>query len=1625
MSKQVLFWIFLISFLVVFSEDTEAGCNGSCETVNGEDWTVSLDTHMWDEEITVDNLNVNIGASLKLENVNISIKGQVNIYAKTEWISSNVTLLREEASNNVTIYDSLDISGSQINIYVNMNDTDTYSSTTTHGFYLGSVGELVIRDIDNDKNTNDDVSVIRPVQTGELLYGFGYATWEVKGENSNLQKFIIKNSLIIDIWTAQIYANNPIYTGNVVYGDRNLYFHGDNLTYSNNQHYAKELNSTRNNVGSPITLGNNSIFVNNTFHSGNDGIGIQGGSHSQIINNSFTNITSDAIWANTSPDNISISYNHFININTAVWAGNVSALYYFENTIYNNTSSYATYFSGSNIEIDMNSFAECATQCLLLTNLEYDDNENIFIRNNDFRNYSGNGISIGTGKTNHYNVTIEDNNFHNAPNGVNSGSWYANILPENVIIRQNIFVNITKSIKFESYGGNGVLGGDNYLIVNNTMRGGTHGISGLILGVTYDLLVIQNNLFDTDEYGIDLSCNLIDNSMEETKIVGNYFETQNIGISLTSCRGTTSLNSNYINTTNIGINLYGSQASVENNVIAGVCNSDTCSKVSFTKVAEIGINSDRFSETIIANNVLRNFYNSIKVTGSDSEIRSNTINFTNAGIHLENSNVDVVMNYVNNSYYGLMTSDSIIQISGTEMNTFDIGISSFNSSIDLDYVIMSQGRLCMYYVDTNYTILNYQNLNCSESILYEKYFLNVKIQTDKGMPSPQHSFQYANKLKETFINGYTDNSGNSDYFLVTTKKIDNAGLSTNFNPFTFNYLHNGIENQYITNIDSNFTVIAELDTTPPSTTLHANSTLINDNEIFLNFVQNSEKNDLRDYDVYVLTNDGINFAEWTLVGNYNDSIIRFVGENGFKYRFKSVSTDIFGNIEYKEGYDCEIEVDVQFPSSSFANINSDYYFANDKNVLLFLDSKDADIDNYEISVFYTNFTTAFLNPDAIVWTEIHREYHYDKVQINYLLTDQGHYGFSLLATDRAGNTEVKEVFDFIINYDPQSDTLSFEEIPERWGDEKLEINLKDSNFNLDFDLFFAMESVNYENPFFTWYEHPSGINNEIIIINGLLDKTRYYLYAQSTDLAGNIENPLNTTEYFSSSGEYNQLFDLKYIPLSKKGYPFKVSIDNNLDGAYELQLNQGNNRDDLGDNEFFIDGENKTLVFGGMTNGGFVPNEGLSGIKNIKIEYSGVHAIFEVYTGNPDSAGNLEIMPTNVTHIVFEYDIPLDASKCYVQRTTNISKGWFNQELLSPCYSGLYQYEHTNPDTTKKYYYRILIEDEFGHTSISENRSIDMKDVVKLYSTNEKTETGFLGMDSIIPITALVGIIMLSFGGILLYRTKTNEILDENVNVIDSKPVAKYKVEELYLIYKDGRLIRNISAVEVKTDSEIMSGMLTAINDFVQDSFNTEGDLGDIGYGNNKIVLQRGNNSYLAAVIYGEVDNYFKGKMINAVRTIENKNPTMNSWNGDSASIGNVKVSLKPIIDETYSVTRQMVDNYFTEKDLAITTVSEKMGDIITLKVNISNYSSTIIQNCRIKPEINSSILSIIGIEPDLAYHFNENSFNLGDIESYNEVYLEIKLRLKSSEPTAAEIKMYYEMKNKEGDLSSVTQING
>ena len=51
-------------------------------------------------------------------------------------------------------------------------------------------------------------------------------------------------------------------------------------------------------------------------------------------------------------------------------------------------------------------------------------------------------------------------------------------------------------------------------------------------------------------------------------------------------------------------------------------------------------------------------------------------------------------------------------------------------------------------------------------------------------------------------------------------------------------------------------------------------------------------------------------------------------------------------------------------------------------------------------------------------------------------------------------------------------------------------------------------------------------------------------------------------------------------------------------------------------------------------------------------------------------------------------------------------------------------------------------------------------------------------------------------------------------------------------------MISSLMDEEAKVDSDIMSSMLTAINDFVKDSFQTSGNLGSIDYGENQIILE-------------------------------------------------------------------------------------------------------------------------------------------------------------------------------------------
>jgi len=1703
-------------FALFLLANVNAGSNGDAPQ-EGQDWIITQDTHVWDSEVNVKDIVVTIGKTLKLENVNLTSEGYIDLLGDTRWINSTISHSQSSSGDNISIYAKLDI----INSDLTLKSIQKNSGSTGNGIYLASSSILIVRDFDLDSSTNNDRSKIRSdvsdydsykdkwnytVPIGVVgaydRYGneLGVENTKVFIENSDFEfiqalrftgeSSFIKNSTFNNTGTINVGLDNFLFYNNSV---SNSYLQNtlpwDVRVWGDEA--IIEDNTFQNGTGGFIFHGNlakiNSNIFKDYYNRGAASVLTFGNAstNNTLSNNSFTNLTNiHALRLHTSDDNVIknntfidagvnwhtvmdrsgyrnyYSDNHFKDCNgnneTVVWYQTCIVFWYW---------SYPTDYYGGEHILENNTFEGYKSAIRFNS---YQNNNTI--KNNNFNNgyhgiglwtwpqgttgSSGNLISNNTLNDTYHPIALDY--FYMGEQGVDNNITFNLITNtggraitvwstyKNFTIHSNQIINASIGIWLYDDGYGGLSNG---FIYNNTLSqikyNGIQVATSWGSTFTINNIHIHNNHISTEGNGIyarDVEEGYIANNTifgnlshgsQGAGVVG-YFSPELIIINntISSAIGVevggisdasliTTIEANSISVSSIGVLSNRTFTKVIDNNITGSCEHDSCPILYLQDVAITGIFSQE-GNIVITNNRISKFEESITVLLAEFSIDGNHIDFSEFGIRANNSDGELSSNTLTNTSTTLSSYMSSIAIDNNIFEDFEKAIYSLNSTLNVEDNFFSDGDFCIDLIDSDYELIT-NDFDCREMDYQVRYNIRIHITDEGGLGSGDHLFEIFNSENEVIIDSLTNDEGFSNFFQVDIirKKSDENVIS--FNPFRITYENNNVPVIIYKNISFNHTINVLLDTTSPVTLILSGDSLIKQESISLDIVLLEDDGDIKDYIIEYLVND--EFAEWEVYGTFSESPISFQGIDGKEYRFRSLGRDIYGNTESKNIFEYQVEVDITTPETFFNNFEEDYYFTGAQFLELSWTSEDLDISKQILEVYYTNFSEPYLNPNSVTWFLIDT-FDFDDVQnYNYEFEQVGHYSFKILSEDLAGNLEEKSKFDVIFNYDSDSDTLTFGNIPNRWGADSLTIDYSTSSFNLDFDLFISLESASEKTEYLTWYIYDYESESEQITLKGLQDDTRYYFYAVSRDLAGNVEDPLNTTEYYSSNGLYDQVFSLKYIPLIDWGYNLVVEVDNDLDGEFETVLVRGFDQSRLKSNEYYIDFEDNSIVFGGLSNGGFVPSEDINNLNNVKIFYSGVQGIFEVYTGQPESASALNIIPSNTTELVISFVVPKDSKSCKVQRSTNVSKGYYNEKIVEPCPAGTVEYIHTNPDLDETYFYQILIENEFGHESISENRSIDMKDVVKLFSSTDDSNAGLLGMDSIIPLTALVGIIMLGFGGVLLYRSRTEEILDENVSIIESKPVAKYKVEELYLIYKDGRLVKNLSDVEVKTDSDIMSGMLTAINDFVQDSFNTEGDLGSIDYGNNKIILQRGKDSYLAAVVYGEVDKFFKGKMINAVRNIENVNPAMGQWNGDADTIMHTAHYLQPIIDETKQSTKEMVDNYFSEKEIVLTTNYEKIGDIIDLKVHLSNYSSNIIKNCKLVPEYNGLNLSLLGIDPDVFYSFSDNSFIVGELESYNEVTFTLKFKIKTAVATPLEIKINYEQKGREGITNSLLEI--
>jgi len=125
-----------------------------------------------------------------------------------------------------------------------------------------------------------------------------------------------------------------------------------------------------------------------------------------------------------------------------------------------------------------------------------------------------------------------------------------------------------------------------------------------------------------------------------------------------------------------------------------------------------------------------------------------------------------------------------------------------------------------------------------------------------------------------------------------------------------------------------------------------------------------------------------------------------------------------------------------------------------------------------------------------------------------------------------------------------------------------------------------------------------------------------------------------------------------------------------------------------------------------------------------------------------------------------------------------------------------------------------------------------------------------------------------------------------------------YQVTEVYLIHSEsGLLLAHLSQVEGDNlDGDMISGMLTAIRDFVGDSFNVDKSesLETISVGEFSVIIEQGPHAALACVVKGETTMELRSVMKNSIEEVHKEfGPELMAFSGDTSSISDVDNLLK------------------------------------------------------------------------------------------------------------------------------------
>ena len=238
---------------------------------------------------------------------------------------------------------------------------------------------------------------------------------------------------------------------------------------------------------------------------------------------------------------------------------------------------------------------------------------------------------------------------------------------------------------------------------------------------------------------------------------------------------------------------------------------------------------------------------------------------------------------------------------------------------------------------------------------------------------------------------------------------------------------------------------------------------------------------------------------------------------------------------------------------------------------------------------------------------------------------------------------------------------------------------------------------------------------------------------------------------------------------------------------------------------------------------------------------------------------------------------------------------------------------------------------------------------------------------------------------------------------------GKYDIEQIFLVYKDGRLIAHRSRKKAGSGAEdVISGMLTALQGFIKESLQdeTKGELDEMKYGDLKIAIERGKKVYLAVFLSGYITEKLRSEMRALLGNVDKKfQEVLQSWDGTvdklagvrpllDGLMGGEKEAVKPKAKPAPpaapapapAATKKLLQKVVSQmarapgEEIILKSELEFYQGFVRLKVAAKNGLDSLISDASFKLVYDPKVLRIDRVEPD--YPLRGDEVTLGNIDS-------------------------------------------